>query len=52
MHITFLNVLSTIGSFGVGTWGFYLLIRGKKTADPKKMILGGALMVASYWLFP
>jgi len=38
-------------SFAMGTIGAYLLYRGKKIQEPKMMLLGGVLIVLSYFLF-
>jgi hypothetical protein len=46
-----MKAFKMIASLVVGTLGLYFLIRGKKTQDPAKMILGAALLVASYWVF-
>lgn len=43
--------LKTLASFIMGVIGFYMLIRGKKTANPNMMVWGGVLLVLSYWLF-
>jgi len=44
-------ILETIASFIMGTIGTFMLIRGKKKGEPKLMIWGGILIVASYFLF-
>lgn len=44
------SVTRLLVSFVVGTVGFYMLIRGKKTAEPVWMVLGGALMITAYWI--
>ncbi len=44
-------LLETVASFIVGTVGTFMLIRGKKKSDPKLMVWGGILIVASYFLF-
>ena len=44
-------MLSMLGSLVLGTAGIYMLIRGKKTANPSLMVWGGVLIVLSYWLF-
>jgi len=40
-----------LGSLIVGTAGLFMLLRGKRTSDPRLMIWGGVLLVASYLLF-
>jgi hypothetical protein len=40
-----------LGSFIVGTLGLYFLWRGKKTQNPRLMIVGAVLLILSYFLF-
>ncbi len=40
-----------LASFVLGVVGLYMLLRGKKTAQPGLMVAGGALLVLSYVLF-
>lgn len=43
--------MKLIASCVMGSVGFFMLLRGKKIANPSMMVWGGVLMVLSYWLF-
>ncbi len=46
-----MEILKTIISFAMGTFGAWMMWRGKKLMDTKMMIWGGVLIVLSYWMF-
>ena len=46
-----MELAKTIASFIMGTFGTWMLWRGKKKMDTKMMIWGGVLIVLSYFLF-
>lgn len=44
-------ILKTLISFVMGTFGAWMLWRGRKKMDVKMMLWGGALIVLSYFVF-
>jgi hypothetical protein len=50
MDFSHLSIPELLGSFAVGTIGFYMLIHGKKTGNGRLMVIGGILMAASYFI--
>jgi len=51
MDLSNISIPKLLGSFAMGTIGFYMMIHGKKTGSGRLMVIGGALMVLSYVLF-
>jgi hypothetical protein len=43
--------MSLLGSLILGTLGVFFILRGKKIADTRMMVVGGILLVLSYWIF-
>ena len=46
-----MDMVKMLASFVMGSVGLFFLYRGKKIADIKLMIIGGILVLASYFLF-
>ena len=46
-----MDLFKIAASFIVGTFGFFMLIRGAKTANTKLILWGGALLLLSYLVF-
>jgi hypothetical protein len=44
-------MISMIVSLILGLLGGFFLLRGKKTQNVSMMLVGGLLIVLSYWLF-
>jgi glucose uptake protein GlcU len=51
MNLTTWDLIKMLISSVIGTVGAVMLYRGKKTSNPRWMVIGGILLVLSYVMF-